>query len=469
MSNTPKNRPRDTFYLLNRTRSIQHDAKFVSFCAKKFPFPIVANERAGKWYIDPALRNSIYSAYFKSTDGHFGQWDFSLKRLNLHILPIIVRERGCIIVDTTKRGKRYPDSLSKTVPIWCLVISTVIHQLRQNLHLSTDNWDLGFNIPSLIVSETEKQQIVAKLPGFMQKLRAAELNLEDVARIMEKPLKPIWVHPSSRMFSQQDEDEEFWSTNDIHNLDYYPVICLSASISVSQDLEANRFPPLFPPPNTFEYVQGAADDSESWAPKLTPAHFWEIQHLIDDSLSLGALQEMIEAQVSKSKPLCYGTRDENLFDWIGNSKIAIGNIKSAEPPKCWDDFDLIINCGAPRYTYKDNQKVFYLDIPEGKKGSKSLYDSIDVVVEYLLPRLDLCNHILIHCMQGVDRSVGIAIAILLRFGDSNRILRAARPPKHDFSKQDVMNTLLYIKNFRPIANPTRATMKRLNEYFIRNL
>lgn len=35
------------------------------------------------------------------------------------------------------------------------------------------------------------------------------------------------------------------------------------------------------------------------------------------------------------------------------------------------------------------------------------------------------------------------------------------------TKMDVMNILLFIKEHRPQANPTRATMKQLNLYFLR--
>lgn len=39
---------------------------------------------------------------------------------------------GCIIVDSTRRGKRFPDSMSKTIPIWCCVLNRAVerHRLR---------------------------------------------------------------------------------------------------------------------------------------------------------------------------------------------------------------------------------------------------------------------------------------------------------------------------------------------------
>lgn len=103
---------RSNLSITNRLRSIQKDADFVEEVAaalggvgaggaactggsdgeKKLGRPIVANERCGSWYIRPGLKGA--SAYFKSTDGHTGQWKFSSRRLNLHLLPIIEKCDG---------------------------------------------------------------------------------------------------------------------------------------------------------------------------------------------------------------------------------------------------------------------------------------------------------------------------------------------------------------------------------------
>ncbi len=81
--------------ITNRLKSIQHDARFVAEVASAFARPIVANERCGSWYVEPRLKEA--SAYFKSTDGHTGQWKFSTRRLNLHLLPLISRNDGFVL------------------------------------------------------------------------------------------------------------------------------------------------------------------------------------------------------------------------------------------------------------------------------------------------------------------------------------------------------------------------------------
>lgn len=86
---------RSNLSITNRLRSIQQDARFVEEAAAALGGgrrPLVANERCGSWYIRPECKAG--SAYFKSTDGHTGQWKFSTRRLNLHLLPLIERCDG---------------------------------------------------------------------------------------------------------------------------------------------------------------------------------------------------------------------------------------------------------------------------------------------------------------------------------------------------------------------------------------
>ena len=98
---------RSALTIANRLRSIELDARFVWEVAQHYNLPLIANERCGSWYIPPDAKSG--SVYFKSTDGHTGQWDFNFRRLNLQLLPIARHHGGCIIVDSTRRGKReYP-------------------------------------------------------------------------------------------------------------------------------------------------------------------------------------------------------------------------------------------------------------------------------------------------------------------------------------------------------------------------
>ena len=92
IKNTLLDLKRSNLSISNRLSSISTDGAFVAKVAETFQLPLIANERCGSWYIDPALKAG--SAYFKSTDGHFGEWSFSLRRLNLGVLEIVGREGG---------------------------------------------------------------------------------------------------------------------------------------------------------------------------------------------------------------------------------------------------------------------------------------------------------------------------------------------------------------------------------------
>ena len=71
-SSTLSSLKRSTLSATNRLHSIRQDSLFVQNVASNYSLPLVANERCGSWYIPPELKAG--SAYFKSTDGHWGQW-----------------------------------------------------------------------------------------------------------------------------------------------------------------------------------------------------------------------------------------------------------------------------------------------------------------------------------------------------------------------------------------------------------
>lgn len=132
----------------------------------------VANERCGSWYINRNKHNQVYSAYFKSTDGHTGEWDFNVRRGNFHLLDLISTMGGCMIIDSTRRGKRIPDALSKTIPIWCCTINrAILHYRRQHQQQKQDDlWDDRFHSLPSAVFRSEHDQIESRIDGFVQKL-----------------------------------------------------------------------------------------------------------------------------------------------------------------------------------------------------------------------------------------------------------------------------------------------------------
>ncbi|KAK5630956.1 hypothetical protein RRF57_006671 [Xylaria bambusicola] len=227
---------RSNLSISNRLRSIREDADFVNEVAHVYNRPLIANERCGSWYI--ALENKAGSAYFKSTDGHTGQWNFSSRRLNLHLLSIIGQHDGCIVVDSTRRGKQMPDALSKTVPIWCCVLNRV---LAAQLYT-----------PPNVVSRSEHSQAEARIAEHVAALKALDIDIAALRQHIHKPLRPVWVTQESQLIPADHIFDDF-----------HPVICCTSSRRVPGGEMSEG-----------GYIQGAGDDTENWALGLTAPLFW---------------------------------------------------------------------------------------------------------------------------------------------------------------------------------------------------
>jgi tRNA A64-2'-O-ribosylphosphate transferase len=95
-SKTLSSLKRSNLTISNRLKSISDDSKFVLEVAAAYDLPLIANERCGSWYIPPERKAG--NAYFKSTDGHTGQWSFSSRRLNIQVLDLVSEHHGWVLL-----------------------------------------------------------------------------------------------------------------------------------------------------------------------------------------------------------------------------------------------------------------------------------------------------------------------------------------------------------------------------------
>ena len=182
LSNTPNfsstlsSLKRSALSITNRLNSITKDSEFVTSVAASYNLPLVANERCGSWYIPLDLK--VSSVYFKSTDGHMGEWAFSLRRLNLQLLDVVNQYGGCLIVDSTRRGKSMPDARSKTVPFWCCIINRTVFG-------SEKKGDEALNLftPPTAVSESENAQMEKRVNGFVQQFLVGNSSLSELKNV----------------------------------------------------------------------------------------------------------------------------------------------------------------------------------------------------------------------------------------------------------------------------------------------
>ncbi|KAL8828085.1 MAG: hypothetical protein Q9170_006751 [Blastenia crenularia] len=405
---------RSTHSVLNRLSSIEHDSLFVQQVAAHYKLPVIANERCGSWYVPPELKGG--SAYFKSTDGHQGQWRFSARRLNLQVLDIVGQTGGrprCILVDSTRRGKSMPDALSKTVPIWCAVMNRLLF-----------DGESGFCTPESVVGRSEHSQIEARLDRFVSEAKRLQLNLPFLRQKISLPLQPIWITPSAPLPSLSTQ-----STS-------YPIICLTASHLLSNPSD----------PST-TYIQGAADDSEFWQRGLTSSFFWQHRSTLLSSTE-DELPDLIQSLLNSPKPspnFHSATpavfRNSNLDSSTTLIKptqnIYIASLASVgfQPEDYWD---AIIAC-APTDPFPESSKndisngndnkplqtrILHLPCPEGKLGSRYLRSMLHAIPPFItsivqqsyphLVQADEHTHprILFTCPTGTDFAAGAALVAL---------------------------------------------------------
>ena len=379
----------------NRLNSILEDADWVaSFCAARTgKLPVIPNLRCGAWYVPNY--DSQKGCYFKSTDGHNTQWDFSLKRYNLDLINMIQKEGGCVIVDSTRRGKSMPDALSKTIPIWCAVLNAASSQRYGQPSSSS----ILITLPEDVVSPSEQEQIVSRIGSWVKLLLSSELLVPR----LEKPLQPIFV-TRGRQVKLLDKLEGGKKDN------LYPVVLISAS----QMVPTPGLDPLPSPvrksslrlPREVEqlrqkahyiYVQGSGDDEEMWSFHLDPSMFWTPANLLK-ILHVGAGGEKIETLlkqiVEDSKSRC--TRVETGKDIkLGEFNIFFGQ---RDPEHTFTDeeksrFALIVQADGGASSSSDGNaeerdkspvcNLLRLQIASGKRGLAAFKDRLqDVIVSY---------------------------------------------------------------------------------------
>ncbi|KAK6433620.1 tRNA A64-2'-O-ribosylphosphate transferase [Oleoguttula sp. CCFEE 5521] len=433
ISSTLTSLKRAKLSITNRLHSIHSDASFVLETANHFDLPLVANERCGSWYVPPERKQG--SAYFKSTDGHAGQWAFNLRRLNLQVLEVVGEGRGCIIVDSTRRGKSVPDALSKTAPIWIAVMNRLLFpELTESHRLRT---------PEDVVSASEHTQIDTRLAGFVQDARGLDLDLSALRAKLRRPMRAVWITPETGL-------DRVISTDD----DHAHVVLCTASSRASDNSKLGA-----------AYVQGAADDSEAWACGLNAVTFWANAEALLDTLE-DALPDIIVSLMEKS------TTSSRLPRRISPAHpLAVSDDASLLDPRSkLQDYDVIV-CIAVTLpaTMRDDAhgltgKVIHLPCGTGKLGSRDL--RLHLAKLEKIPRFEApVRTVLVTCDTGRDLSVGAALAVLCMYfdncGDPTLPLRQPVP-----SKVEIKKRLSWIMASIPDVSPSRATLQSVNAYLM---
>lgn len=428
-STTLSDLKRSTLNIGNRLRSISEDAEFVRAVADVYGLPLVANERCGSWYIPPDRKAE--SAYFKSTDGHTGQWSFSLRRLNIQVLDVIEANQGCIIVDSTRRGKSMPDALSKTVPIWCAVLNRVIFPNKQDSH--------HLLAPPECVSDSERAQIEGRLSRFADQLRSLQVDEQQLRQRLSRPLRPFWITRESGVPASALDITEF-----------YPIVLCTASRRVSgAEMSENG------------YIQGAGDDNEGWSRGLTPPHFWKnketLMNVAEQDLS-DIIARILGQDQDATNDTCHALIAPT--EWLSIASLsALDNLAQ-------NQYSHLLICGEyPLVKTKFAKNQTYLRCRTGKLGSRDLRKELHKA-RSLNSHLTPDDKILVACPDGKDIAVGIALAVLCLHADDNGNFLEYAATSVPFNKELIRRRLSWIMTSMPSAKPSRATLQSVHDFLL---
>ncbi|KAL3427890.1 tRNA a64-2 -o-ribosylphosphate transferase [Phlyctema vagabunda] len=430
---------RSTLSISNRLRSIQEDAVFAERAAQAYRRPLIANERCGSWYIRP--NHKAGSAYFKSTDGHTGVWKFSSRRLNLHLLEIIGKNDGCIIVDSTRRGKRMPDALSKTIPIWCSVLNHLLFPSNPQFH--------SLYTPPQVVSESEHSQIAALLPSFVLSLEALCISPDELRSHLRKPLRPLWITPESELLPSSTVFE-----------DYHPVFCCTVSRRVTGGEVSEG-----------GYIQGAGDDTENWAHGLTPTLFWENQQRLCATLEHD-LPDLIETLVSCKAS---GTLNGPGMKCVKPaSRVFFGSLSSPKMVQEGVCLVTLLSNVTKQSTWRKSATQLEIGLGPSKLGSRNLRSALPVIISFVqsVSEIEHCEDKIfaVACESGKDFSVGVALALLCLFFDDKGCMLPKRNLEElhrpQITKTYIRQRLGWISNAMPDINPSRSTLQSVNSFLM---
>ncbi|KAL5729020.1 hypothetical protein ACHQM5_002029 [Ranunculus cassubicifolius] len=468
--------------LYNALRSIYEDSIFVGEIAQLWPdLPLLANLRCGLWY-SPKFESTCY---FKSTDGHNNNWSFNTSRLNLHVAHIAGQKGGCILVDSTRRGKRFPDSMSKTIPIWTCVLNRAIAKYRKRMQgdgvgventESDKDWDCSLHLP-LWVSKTEMQSIENLIEDWVTELDASGADIASVSSSLQKPLRPLWISPKSIIWLNEVPDYISW--------DFTPIILVTASASVglAQQRTSSEY--------SWHYISGAGDDEESWARGLTPNLFWKhcydlinsgpdlcnqkVADIVEKdrvyrahrgekapqvTLRPRMSHEQLDPEVSLRKIDVKSMDENNPVFWLGPANLAVSSSQlAANFPS---EVDCVLNCDSNSVSVSlpDPDAYLHLPIVSSKFDRFSLRNNLPCAIKFAKRNLRRGKKLLVCCGNGEDISICICLAILASLFDDGGLYDDGKSFKETcISKWEMRKRLVYICEYATNARPSKGNLR----------
>ncbi|BGO96539.1 tRNA A64-2'-O-ribosylphosphate transferase [Rhodotorula toruloides] len=419
--------------------------------------PTFRLSRAGAWYVKPSGEQA--HAYFKSTDGHAGEHNFNLRRANLALLPLIRERGGIVLVDSTRRGKRFPDALSKTIPLWCATLNRtrelILTPATDNSSVSLEVWrDQGrlFTSPQA-VGRSEHAQIEAKVEKWANELASSAYDLSSL-KALDRPLRPFFVSPASTLAHSPASSFDAC----------YAVVCASASKLAEEADGLERA-------EGFTYVQGSGDDHEAWSRGLTPPVFW--RHA-DEILAASRddIDEVIDRILAaKGDP---ATSPASTPIRIRQTGLYLRFAVPTDESPTSDLFDISISTSKTPSPSAHSSQTSHLSAKPGKAGYNSFFalDYLEPVLSNASVALRDARGVCISVEKGEAQSeandLGVAVSLILltRLYDDDGDLRQLDTPTPPITKDLIRTRLQWILEAFPTVNPSRAALNRVNDFLM---
>ena len=443
-------------------------------------YPLFANLRCGLWYLPSDRWDG--TCHFKSTDGHYGTWAFSTKRLNVDLLRTLHARGAAVVVDSTRKGKVHPDAFCRTIPIWAAVVNRLKGLVSRDTPLAAA--ELPFD-----ASGSERMQIGGRVAAFVRDAEGCGVAWEELPLL--RPVRAVLVGRGTdvpRLICSLD-------------LDAFSYLFL-VSASDPQDL-IPRLP--------FTYVQGAGDDQEAWARGLTPALFWRHARTLLDAAPLECIEEAAAltcdaaaepALVHSMAAVGGGAGGDRRGTCLPDTPLRLcraaeivpacpaGTVLAAESKAALEQFRRQLEAACCSLAVVEDGCLVRVG---GEEDGAAAFDSLVVLVredskkdlEKALPHVvDFAARVVrggsvvtAACASGNGPSAAVAVGVLCALSENGWDLSPegvrlregegegdAAPAVAD--KQQLRRTLARLTTYASSAAPSRNLMKQLNRYFM---
>lgn len=223
----------------------------------------------------------------------------------------------------------------------------------------------------------------------------------------------------------------------------------------------------------FSYIQGSGDDHELWSMGLTPTQFWKHKQTLLNA-NRNELPTLVQALTSSSNTQSTHTNSNSSFHPTSihhiHGRLSICTTDDI-PSSLDDEFAAVYLTNADQAppALKDHPHVLYIQTPRGKKGQHHfLHSVLPQTMPFILHHLQNTRRICIACETGTDTSIGVALAALTKFFDNSGKFYDEHEHEREgvLSKDNIKTRLHWIITSCPQANPSRTTLKRVNEFLL---